>query len=278
MRHLLYAYLFGKAKSLGSLGQRTQALERLIAGGGDRGEYLDPGNNEAASRLRAKVAGAHIPTAAAWPTGLKQHVFVKSHLVYSERHPLADEPARAILLVRHPKDVLLSSLKFEQMRGKEGVGDPTPFVSEFIDRGGVQLYAQRGYGTWANHWRSWMQVAPTQMPVLLVNYKTLLADPHFTFAQVLNFLGFAPRAGRVDFAVEAASFENLKALEQSDRIAAGDASDNFFFNHGGSGRSIADTLGVEMDDQFDEAFEPHIDRFNAVISRGRVQVAGRPRL
>lgn len=279
MRNLLFAYFFGAPKRMAAIGMRTQAIDHRIAGK-DSQDYFDPTNMEAAERLRRMVAEEHAPTHAFWAEGAPEHVFMKSHYVYSPNHPLIAEPGRAITIVRHPKDVLLSSLNFEQMRKGENEGDTRAFVEAFIERGGVAAYSKKGYGTWANNWRSWVQQAPQQMPVLLVSYEALLAEPVFTFGQVLNFLGATPGQNRLEFAVRTASFENLQSMEKKQRDEEGSDSENdkLFFNKGQAGGTISDTLGLAMDDQFDEAFAPQIEQFNSLAARGVVRVAGQPQL
>lgn len=66
-------------------------------------------------------------------------------------------------------------------------------------------------GTWSAHVCSWLD--QTELPVHVVRYEDLHADPHTAFTRILEAVGMPPDPPRVAWAVEQARFEHLQNQE-----------------------------------------------------------------
>ncbi|MEQ8770176.1 MAG: sulfotransferase domain-containing protein [Phycisphaerales bacterium] len=189
------------------------------------------------------IADLHIPEHGGRPTPYADSgkTLIKTHFPWSASHPYAPATAGAIVLVRHPRDVLLSSLNFHrvvgsQVAGKTGAAktafDDADYVRTFIAKGGDPGYEHAGYGSWERNLRSWTDAL--EHPKLIVKYHELRADPTQGLAAMLEFLGEQVDPDRVGRAVAAASFDSMRALEVREKTASGDK--NPFF--GGSGATL----------------------------------------
>lgn len=206
---------------------------------------------------------------------------VKTHALWSPRHPYAARTAGAIVLVRHPKDVLLSCLNYHMVMGTQALtpqGKPVPFVPvpyarSFIMHGGDKVWRKQGYGFWHESLAAWTPAAG--LPWLLLRYERLKRDTAGELARVLRFMGLEPDPQRIDAAVKAASFDNMRALEVREKTASGEK--NPFF--GGSGATLKkgyrfmntgrvggklDDLEPGLDDAFDKAFADRIAAMDAM--------------
>lgn len=120
----------------------------------------------------------------------------------------------AVYVVRDPRDVAVS---LSHHRGGTvdsaitAMADPTATLSESIDRQRRQL--AQPLGDWSGHVRSWLE--QQDIPVLLLRYEDLLADPVRELRLIADHLGVAhdPRAARA--AVDATRFDRLRAQEQT---------------------------------------------------------------
>lgn len=252
--------------------------------GFDKKMCFDSEDKATAEGLRTQLLENHERTEAVWPKGLPHRITVKTHYVYSDGHPLLDLPGRVVVIVRNPKDVLLSCVNYLEMLGADEHADVAGAVDAFIATGGDRKFSRAGYGTWESNWNSWLVQGSINRPVLLVTYEQLSRKPEYVLGQILHFIGIRPVRARIERAVELASFDNLRSLEEEQR-ATGSMNlgpnrtvrdDRFFFNKGESGRSIKDTFGIDVDDRFDDAFSEATGRFTEIASRGLVQVVGEP--
>lgn len=200
---------------------------------------------------------------------------IKTHALWSPKHPYAARTAGAIVLVRHPKDVLLSCLNYHQVMGTQGRtpdGKPAPFIpalyaKSFIHNGGDKVWRQQGFGYWHESVEAWTPGAG--LAWLLVRYEVLKGDPAGELGRMLRFMGVEPDAGRVELAVKAASFDNMRALEVREKTQSNEK--NPFF--GGSGATLKkgyrfmhagrvggslDAIEPGLDEAFDRAFAERI--------------------
>jgi len=229
VRFLLYNYLFGSIKTSGDINRRIPAIHRE-------------------SRIN---------------TDGQQTVFVKTHFVLTDRHPLLDKTDRAIYIKRHPKDILLSGLNYHRMTGAfpEKATDQQ-YAQMFISRGADPIWIQQGFGTWDEHLTSWTQT--DRFPVHITTYERLKHDTAAELEAMLRFSGFDPDPERVAQAVKASEFDQLRALEvrekasgKKDMIFLGQIkasrTPRFFMNQGKTGQSLA-KIGPQFDAMFDQAF------------------------
>lgn len=193
--------------------------------------------------------------------------FVKTHFMRTDKHPLIAETSRAVHVVRHPRDVLLSALNYRRMEGViEGLTDEQ-YAQAFIAGSGDPLWAKLGYGSWVQHAASWSQ--STAWPVLTVRYEDLKADTPGVLRRVLDFVGVDATDEAVGRAVAQSTFENLRALEVRERtskapgIFPGSKADTkagrFFFNKGATGQSL-DTIRPGLDEALNARFGPALAR------------------
>ena len=81
--------------------------------------------------------------------------FIKTHFARTDRHPRIGETARAVHIVRHPRDVLLSALNYRRMEGViENLTD-AQYAETFISHAGDPLWTKLGYGSWIEHAATW---------------------------------------------------------------------------------------------------------------------------
>lgn len=115
----------------------------------------------------------------------------------------------AVLMVRDPRDVapsLAAHLGTSIDRAIAAMNDPG-----FTMGSNAQL-PQR-VGTWSSHAASWLD--QTEMPVTLIRYEDMLADPAAQLARAAAAFGFDAPPETLAGAVAATRFERLSDQEQS---------------------------------------------------------------
>jgi hypothetical protein len=139
----------------------------------------------------------------------------KSHLPYNPAVPIIKATNKAIYLIRHPIDVMMSAWDFENLVGGGNRTTQSPafhdYVARFISTGGM---AFPEYGPWIQHVRSWL--GQSQIPVHLLTYQDLVAEPVGELEKILAFLGAQISAERVAHAVERSSMKSMAALEEQE--------------------------------------------------------------
>lgn len=156
------------------------------------------------------------------------------HKVHSANYPAPTGervfPAgagRALYVVRNPLDVAASWAPFFAVSLDQAVqtlGDRAFVLNR--SRGRFDDVLPELLGSWSDHVTSWLD-APG-LPVHVVRYEDLKADPAAAFAAALRFVGEAPDPTRVAVAVEAARFERLQARESEEGFHERPARGSFF--------------------------------------------------
>ncbi len=147
-----------------------------------------------------------------------------------------EAPSRvAIYLVRNPLDVAVS-LAFHLGYGDDFdraialINDPDAAIGGRGERQGAQVL-----GSWSGHVSSWLYGQP--IPVRVVRYEDMLADPMVALASVVDALGnglpVAPE--RLHSAVEQTDLARLQAQEAAAGFAEAPRRDQPFFRSGRSG-------------------------------------------
>jgi hypothetical protein len=147
-----------------------------------------------------------------------QRVMFKTHFPYSPALPLGKFTFAALYIVRDPADVLLSNYHYSKRTGAPGTIDPADFdryVDDFIATQGDPRWLAMNMGTWEGNVRSWIE-ATDEFPVLQLRYEDLLADGAAAAAGICRFLGISRTPGQIEAALAGASFERLRAIEESD--------------------------------------------------------------
>ena len=88
-------------------------------------------------------------------------------------------------------------------------------------------------GGWSHHVLSWTQ--QTQIPVCVIRYEDLLADPLTHFAAAVKFAQIKPDDNSLKQAIENTRFSKLKQQESTIRFAETPRHNNQFFRKGKAG-------------------------------------------
>lgn len=189
------------------------------------------------------------------PTGdrIGERLFMKTHNAWSSDHPFAEFGGPAVLIVRDPRDVLLSAVNFHKLT-RDADADPVAYAHRYIEHGSDPAWINAGYGTWYDHYRSW--TAQADFPVHVVRYETLKTDPVPALLQLCDFLGFEVSQADAERAVERTALAKLQDVERKARAdgSFGGLNEGYqFFNTGQSGQSL-DDLEPGLDDLFEQKF------------------------
>lgn len=165
--------------------------------------------------------------------------FVKIHDRFAETHEgLALFPAEAtrvaVYLVRNPLDVAPSLAAHNASTIDEAV--------ELMSDAGYALHKLRGraneflpveIGDWSGHVLSWLD--QTEVPVLVVRYEDMLADPAAALGRVAAAAGLSAEPPALVAAAEACAFERLQQAERDGGFAERPLAMSRFFRQGRSG-------------------------------------------
>ncbi|MEZ6242663.1 MAG: sulfotransferase domain-containing protein [Phycisphaerales bacterium] len=241
VRFILYQCLFGEPKESMDINRRIPDIHRRLAGDA----LENPGSGEP--------------------------IFVKTHYELTPKHPELARTARALHIIRDPRDVLLSALNYRRLNGvTEAQLSDRSYAEQFIRVGGDATWRQQGMGTWASHADSW---SAADFPVLTIRYEDLKRDARDVMRGVIDFLGLEVADDALARAVEGSSFERLRAMEirekadarKKDGLFLGDTRTSrkgvFFMNKGRSGQSLDGAIGPGVDAMFDAAFGKSLARF-----------------
>jgi len=200
-----------------------------------------------------------LPVLAARPA-----VYSKTHYLWSPLHPFAKHTDRAIVIVRHPKDVLLSNLNYRWLdRGINRGFTDEAYARHFITLGGEQSWIEGDIGTLEQNVESWMSSGLEQ---LIVRYEDLKTNTKRELARAIAFLGLETDASRVEMAVAHSGFDRMRALEVREKTGR-NAQTVFpgaaprrgwarYFMNEGKVRGSLKHLGQDLDDAFDRRFGP----------------------
>jgi hypothetical protein len=153
------------------------------------------------------------------PAGEVPH-YVKSHFSYGPGIPLRQRASRAVYLWRDPIDVMMSIWDFKHLTGEDGLLEASldDHAAKF------QLFCQHWLTTgglicpWAGSWKSnvasWLD--QTELPLLVVRYEQLKAQPFDELRRILGFLGREATDQRIAAAIEAGKPENMRKLESEE--------------------------------------------------------------
>lgn len=245
LRFLLDSYVFPAARMIQDVGRLTGELDWWV----QEARRLGHGDSWIVH------AGRHIRRRHPLPEGFPGDLYFKTHYALSPTHPLRSRSVRAVYLLRNPRDVLLSGMNFAELTSGVRLESERQYALDFINRGGDPAWIDMGYGTWAEHARSWNEDAG--FPVMLVRYEDLKADTPGVFERVIRFLGMPFDHSRLLRAIELSSLSRLQNLETASR-ATGEltglrSADRKFFHKGLSGQGLAH-LGEDVEGMFHDRF------------------------
>ena len=143
--------------------------------------------------------------------------YVKIHFPYGPKIPLLDRAARAVYLLRDPIDVMMSVWDYRHLTGDPALLQASPAAHAAM----FQSFCQQWVTTaglifpWAGSWRdnvaSWLD--QSGLPVLVVRYEQLKAQPFSELRRILAFIGREATDQRISTAIEAGKPENMRKLE-----------------------------------------------------------------
>ena len=234
LRFLLYNYLYGEPKSSTDIGKKIPDLHKIIS----------------------KKKSLNL--------NLDNHIFCKTHYIFTQKHPYINQTSGAIYLLRNPRDVLLSNLRYFQMI-KSGPVEPFSFAANFLDNYGVEQWKKFGYGSWPQHVSSWM-AGIGQFPLLFIKYESLRDDTKETLEKVIRFIGQDVDREKVKESIEQASIQNMKKMEvrekesQSESLFAGNINKGTFVGEGNSNQSLSH-ISNEVENAYREKFSNFLQIF-----------------
>lgn len=144
---------------------------------------------------------------------------VKSHFPFGPDRPGVGRTARAVYLIRHPVDVMMSAWDYRRFLNpaetpdddEDGPADGPEFrrfVHDWLASGGAGFEVA---GPWLRHVRSWLD--QREIPVHLVTYTDLVDQPGRELAAILRFLDLPVPVERQAMAIARSSMAAMAALE-----------------------------------------------------------------
>lgn len=171
------------------------------------------------------------------PCNQLKHRLIKEHTAYNAEAKKTIK--RAIYVVRDGRDAIVSYWHFCNQRD----GTAIPF-SEFIE---ASAGAQHSYGKWSEHVQSWLDAELDAK--LVIRYEDLLSDTAFWLKKALAFAEIQASDEVVAQAVQRASFNSMRNLENSKGFNL-DQLKNVDFVRKGKAGSWVETFGPEDIEKF----------------------------
>ncbi len=140
---------------------------------------------------------------------------IKSHFPYNPANPAVRATGKAIYLIRHPIDVMMSAWDFNHLikGGDRGTQSPAfrAYVHQWLGTGGGTFPE---FGPWVLHVQSWL--GQSAVPVHLVTYENLVDAPDRELKAILDFIGVQVPAERQRLAIQRSSMKSMAALESQE--------------------------------------------------------------
>jgi len=171
----------------------------------------------------------------------------------------------AVVMIRHPADVAVSLSHFFSWELERCVAfllNEEAALCRSSTRGGHQV--RQFMGTWANHVNSW--VDQQQIPVLLLRYEDLLAQPELHFGFLAGFLDLPTEPELIRQTVANTRFEKLRAKEEEEGgfHERPDGCERFF-RSGRSGEG-QEQLNADQLAQLEDAFSSTFQQFGYEVT------------
>lgn len=173
------------------------------------------------------------------PCNQLKHRLIKEHTPYNQA--AKQHIKRTIYVVRDGRDAMVSYWHFCNQRDQTSI----PF-SEFIE---LSSMTNHSYGSWKNHVTSWLN-APLDAKLIL-RYEDMLADTAGCLRRALEFVEIDVADAVIAKAVERASFNSMKNLENTKGFNLDMLKTVEFVRQGKQG-SWKETFGPEDLEQFNK--------------------------
>ncbi|MEO1721879.1 MAG: sulfotransferase domain-containing protein [Pseudomonadota bacterium] len=188
---------------------------------------FDPSDQQQALEIRLRFLRS-------LASGEADLMFVKTHNARRRAHGhelIPPKLSRGVAyIIRHPLDVACSY-------ARHYATSPDDACLALSREDHVILGAEDAVtqylGNWSDHVRSWTQ--PRDLPVLVLRYEDLLADPRAGFRRLLEHIGVPVVDERLERAVRFSSFDEVRSQEDKGGFIEKSQSAERFFHGGGSG-------------------------------------------
>jgi len=170
-----------------------------------------------------------------------------------------------IYIVRNPLDVCVSFAHHQVCsvaKMAETMQQADFSFHSAIDRIGNQL--RQCIGSWSRHVASWID--DSGLPVHLLRYEDLHADPQTELVRVLEFIGQTPDLDRVALAVDFSSFDRVRAQEAESGYREKNPAAGAFFRRGQCG-SWREELSPELVEKIRRDHAGMMARFGYIADR-----------
>ena len=137
-------------------------------------------------------------------------LFAKTHFRWGADHPYRNSTTGAVLLLRHPLDIIVSTWNYGRL-----IDQPVALetlVERYIVKGRIWSYE---FG-WAAHARSWLD--QDDFETLTVRYEDMLDDTAAQLRRICEFAGFSAEDQAIRSAIETGRLERMQKLE-ADELA-----------------------------------------------------------
>jgi len=205
--------------------------------------------------------------------GTQGNQLCKTHFQWNRNHPNYSDTHRAIYILRHPRDVLLSNLNYFELLSGNTI-NPEKFARSFIKNSGASYWKSRNIGSIVENAASWTK--EFSHPAIVVRYEDLHSKPEATLDKILNFLGVTPDRDRVLAAIQASTFDHMKSLEESERDQKkcgfvfqihpqeqGHDESRRFMNKGKVGQTLA-SIHPDLDIILEKRFSSFLRQYNYI--------------
>jgi len=192
-----------------------------------------------AARAFSPYLGSHRHALRLLPGGRR---LLKTHEPYQPIY------RKAILLIRDPRDVVLSDYRFLRMRGDFG-GDFGQFLTEFI------AGRAHGFGSWRDHVESWLNSGLAEENLHIVRYEDLSRETPSRLSSVLEFLGVNGSALDLEAICGNNTVERMRMKEELGLGAPRTRSPRYRFVNRGLVGGWSDDLTPSQIEQLEQAFQ-----------------------
>jgi hypothetical protein len=160
----------------------------------------------------------------------KQTTLIKTHWKFWTGLPLREDTIGVVYLLRNPIDVLESNQNYALQRSGNLRREATAaeiakladqLVDDYITHGGHPRFRAFGIGSWEENVRSWT-FPGIAYPRLIVKYEDLKADPAAWLEKLCRFLQLERNDEQIRKAVDGASRDAMRRLEESEIAARTD--------------------------------------------------------
>jgi hypothetical protein len=140
---------------------------------------------------------------------------IKSHYPYNPAIPEVRVTSKAIYLIRHPIDVMMSAWNYDNLLNGTVPDTRSPefraYIHRWLTSGGVTF---RHLGPWTQHVRSWLD--QKTIPVHLVTYENLVDNPGRELKSIIDFIGVHVSTDRQRIAIQRSSMKSMAAIESEE--------------------------------------------------------------